>query len=141
MKAKLEEGFTKVWKSMEEKLESMKESKGNEGSTFFERVFDNLTVTIGDIELRLETFSSEPSASNGAVSNAKKSRSNKNEFAFGGRIKQLKVRTIDSEKNLVFVQRKSKFDKIRKMISVESIELYHDSQKIQNIDQYSQYLN
>lgn len=52
----------------------------------------------------------------------------------------MKVRTIDSDKNLVFVQRKSKFEKIQKMVSIESIELYHDSQKIKNIEKYDEYL-
>lgn len=74
-------------------MESLKEAKGSEGSTFFERVFDNLTITIGNIDIRLETFSTE-----GSENLAKR-----NEFAFGGCIRELKVLTIDSEKNQTFL--------------------------------------
>jgi vacuolar protein sorting-associated protein 13A/C len=86
VRSKLEEEFVKVWKSMEEKLESCKESKGNEGSSFFERVFDNLTVTIGEMEIRLETFGRPSNEEGDIIKNKIESEKKKNEFAFGGRI-------------------------------------------------------
>lgn len=49
---------------MESKLESMKDDKENEGMSFFERVFDNLTVTIQKIEMRVETFGNDSKTEN-----------------------------------------------------------------------------
>ena len=38
------------------------------------------------------------------------------------------------------MQRKNKFEKIQKKISIESIELYFDSQKVENVALYNRYL-
>jgi hypothetical protein len=113
----------------------MKDEKENQGMTFFERVFDNLTVSIKNIELRVETFGNDANSNN-----PEHHRNIKNEFAFGGRIKDLQLRTINHLKELKFVQRKNKFEKIQKMVSIDCIELYFDNQKIQDISQYRNYL-
>lgn len=113
----------------------MKDEKENQGMTFFERVFDNLTVSIKNIELRVETFGNDANSNH-----PEHHRNLKNEFAFGGRIKDLQLRTINHLKELKFVQRKNKFEKIQKMVSIDCIELYFDNQKIQDISQYRNYL-
>jgi hypothetical protein len=101
-----------MMKKLEEELE-----KQEKKSSFAGQIFDNLLVSVKNIQLRIESHLPGQ------------------KYTFGAVLADFSLNSVDSQGNPIFVKRTSPEDKVTKLISFRHLILYHDTRLLADKDQ------
>lgn len=97
-------------KKLEEEFEKQEKKSG-----FFEQIFDNLIISIKNINIRVESTLSQ-------------------KYCFGAVLEDLHIQSVDKNGAVIFVKRVSPMDEVTKLISFKNLIFYHDTRTIAEQD-------
>lgn len=117
---RLEDTFSSIMAN----LEANEQQSNNKGAGFFEKIYDNLYLSVASIDFRIDVQGKDRTQN----------------FAFGGYLKGVEMLTIDENGERTFLLRKQKTEQVQKQLKFDDLKLYYDNQVLEDEKDYDDYL-